>query len=84
MNPAYLPKTTAGILAWCSEECAEVGSAISKTLRVEAEQSGGIVVALESGNPELAGKDFETNRDWILREIADLELAIAAVKKALS
>ncbi len=38
----------------------------------------------KSGNPELAGtEEFETNRDWILREITDLEHAIKQAKKVL-
>lgn len=41
-------------------------------------------VALEGGNPELPPAERETNRDWILREIKDLEAAIKAVRKALT
>jgi hypothetical protein len=81
----YLPKTSGGKLTRLSEECAEVIEAAQKTLRVFMEQPyAGIDSALDSFNPELPVSKRETNRDWILREIKDLEHAILQVKKAIS
>lgn len=84
MKRKYLPKTTGGKLARLGEECAEVATAVSKTLRVALEEDFDIEDALEGGNPEIVKKDRETNRDWILREIKDLKHAIAQVEKAIS
>lgn len=84
MKERYLPKTPAGKLARLSEEACEVAAAISKTLRVQEEDRCSLEAALEGGNPELRGtEEFETNRDWILREITDLEHAIVQAKKVL-
>ena len=83
LKTKYLPKTTGGEIAWLMEECAEVSQACAKTLRLDLEEENGIEDALEGGNPELPPEKRETNRDWILREIKDLEHAIKAVKKAL-
>lgn len=95
MKPGYETKTIGGALMWLDEECAEVGQTCSKTTRVAfevKEAAAGdppisrhdcIVWALTCYNPELPADERESNRDWILREIADLELAILAVKTAL-
>jgi NTP pyrophosphatase (non-canonical NTP hydrolase) len=76
MKPEYEPKTTEQILGYLVEECGEVLAAVGKAQRW----------GLESVNPELRpGDDFykETNREWILRELIDLEGAIARVKSEL-
>lgn len=52
------------------EECGEVLAACGKTQ----------LWGPDSVNPELPPEQQETNRDWILREIADLEGAIANFK----
>lgn len=84
MKAKYLPKSLGGKIGWLDEECSEVGAACAKTLRVCLEWHGGnIAGALADYNPELPPEERETNRDWILREIKDLEAAIKAVKKAL-
>lgn len=84
MKKAYLPKTLGGKIGRLDEECSEVGSACAKTLRVCLEWHGGnIRGALADFNPDLPPEKRETNRDWILREIKDLEHAIKVVKKAL-
>lgn len=72
MKPEYEPRTVQGKLGYLVEECGEVQAAIGKTFRW----------GLESFNPE-AGASRETNRKWILREINDLEGAIARVRAAL-
>jgi hypothetical protein len=94
MKPGYEPKTLGGKLTWLMEECHEVGQAVDKTLRLafectNADEAGVtptmlVLWALNGGNPELDPWTRESNRDWILRELTDLELAISAVKKALA
>lgn len=93
MKPGYEPKTLGGTLMWLAEECTEVSQAIDKTTRIAFEvaeadppisRTDCLVWALTCGNPELPVHQRESNRNWILREVADLELAIAAVKKALA
>ncbi|HMG12186.1 MAG TPA: hypothetical protein VK571_03350 [Gemmatimonadaceae bacterium] len=94
MKPGYEPKTLGGKLAQLMEECHEVGQAVDKTLRLafegEIANEPGltptmlVLWALNGGNPELDPATRESNRDWILRELADLELAIVAVKKAIA
>jgi hypothetical protein len=80
----YLPKTTSGKIARLAEECAEVGMACDKTLRVYLEwHAGDIQGALGDYNPDLPPKERESNRQWILREIADLKHAIKEIEKAL-
>ena len=72
-DPAYEPKTLAGKLGYLVEECAEVLAAVGKTQRW----------GLESFNPEVPPEKRETNREWILREMLDLERAIGMVRAAL-
>ena len=72
-DPAYEPKTLAGKLGYLVEECAEVLAAVGKTQRW----------GLESFNPEVPPENRETNREWILREMLDLERAIGMVRAAL-
>ena len=81
MKPQYFPKTTEQRLGYLVEECGEVLAAVGKAQRW----------GLESFNPELPVVDPRlrsggraTNRRWILREIADLENAIALAKFALN
>ena len=75
MNPdhKYYPKTIIQKLGYLVEECGEVQAAVGKTIRW----------GLDSYNPDLPEKEREPNRDWILREIKDLEQAIKIVKKEL-
>ena len=72
MNPEYAPVTISEKLGYLVEECGEVLAAIGKTQRW----------GLESFNPE-PGASRETNRKWILRELADLENACRIVRSAL-
>lgn len=69
----YEPKTTAQKLGYLVEECGEVQSAVGKSIRW----------GLDSANPELPQHEQETNRDWILRELDDLGMAIEYVREAI-
>ena len=60
-------------LGYLAEECGEVLAAVGKTIRW----------GLNSTNPELPPIDQEKNRDWIKRELLDLEEAIAIVRGIL-
>lgn len=73
MPPYYRPKTLDQKLGYLVEECGEVLSAVGKSQRW----------GLESSNPELPVEDRETNREWLLRELVDLERAIALVREGL-
>lgn len=73
MKPQYEPKTVEQALGYLVEECGEVLAAVGKTQRW----------GLESTNPEIPIEKQETNRDWILRELCDLELAIERARKFL-
>jgi len=73
MKDKYRPKTVDQKLGYLVEECGEVLAAVGKTLRW----------GLDSYNPELPKKKRETNRDWILRELQDLKLAIELVEKEI-
>jgi NTP pyrophosphatase (non-canonical NTP hydrolase)/predicted RNase H-like HicB family nuclease len=72
-EPRYFPRTIEQVLGYFTEECGEVLSAIGKTQRW----------GLESVNPELDEPDQETNRDWILRELVDLEAAIKILRQRI-
>jgi NTP pyrophosphatase (non-canonical NTP hydrolase) len=74
MKPQYEPKTLSQKLGYLTEECGEVLAAIGKTQRW----------GLDSVNPELPPTEQETNRDWILRELDDLDRASSYVRKALT
>ena len=65
---AYRSKTPDQALAHVIEECGEFLAAAGKTLRFGA----------ASYNPELPPDQREDNVTWLLRELADLEQAIAA------
>ncbi|HYD07504.1 MAG TPA: hypothetical protein VEC60_17335 [Reyranella sp.] len=73
MTPKYKPKTTKAKLAHLVEEAGEVVSAAGKSLRF----------GLDSVNPDLPRSEQETNRHWLMREMADLEAACRAVRKAI-
>lgn len=70
----YLRNDIGSLLGHVTEECGEVLTAIGKTMRW----------GLDSANPELPPAERETNRDWILRELSDLDLAISRLRKALT
>jgi len=74
MKPQYAPQTTSAKLGYLVEECGEVLAAVGKSQRW----------GLDSFNPEIPFKDRETNREWVLRELCDLENAIALVRETLS
>jgi hypothetical protein len=73
MKEEYRPKTTLQKLGKLVEEAGEVQAAIGKALRW----------GLGGSNPELPEDERETNCDWILREIGDLEEACAIVRSDL-
>ena len=73
MKPQYEPKTVAQTLGYLVEECGEVLAAVGKTQRW----------GLLSANPELPPEKQETNRDWILRELDDLEEACFRARQAI-
>lgn len=73
MKPEYMPITIDEKLGYLVEECGEVLHAVGKTQRW----------GLEGFNPE-PGASRETNREWILRELSDLELACGMVRRALA
>jgi NTP pyrophosphatase (non-canonical NTP hydrolase) len=72
MKAAYEPKTWEQKLGYLVEEAGEVLAAAGKTLRW-----GRLSV-----NPELPPQQQETNIDWLIRELADLERAIYYVRQA--
>lgn len=74
MKPEYEPKTQLQILGYLVEECGETMAAVGKSLRW----------GLESTNPELPESERETNRDWILRELADLKRAVGLAERMLA
>jgi len=74
MEEKYWPKTREQKIGKLVEECGEVLAAIGKSQRW----------GLNSVNPELPKEKQETNRDWILRELSDLKLAIEIVETDLS
>jgi len=73
MKKKYLPVSDAGRLAHAAEECGELIAAIGKTLRF----------GLDSYNPELPLHKRECNKDWVLREIKDVRMAIDALERNL-
>lgn len=81
MNSRYMPRGIGATLGYLVEECGEVMAAVGKTQRwgvsgIDPTDAAVMVPDGESMRPE-------TNREWILRELADLENAIALTKKAL-
>ena len=61
-------------LAHVVEECGEVLAAAGKCQRW----------GMDSVNPELLPEDQETNREWLLRELDELEGAIARLRKEMA
>lgn len=74
MKAQYEPKTIAQALGYLIEEAGEVQAAVGKSLRW----------GLDSTNPELPPEKRETNGAWVLRELKDLEGAIARAKQFLA
>jgi NTP pyrophosphatase (non-canonical NTP hydrolase) len=72
MEERYTPVTLDEKLGYLVEEAGEVLAAVGKTLRW----------GVESYNPDL-GPESESNREWILRELDDLENAIKLVREEL-
>jgi hypothetical protein len=60
-------------MGYLVEECGEVLAATGKSLRW----------GLDSFNPELPSQERESNRLWLKRELADLNLAISLVEIVL-
>lgn len=74
MKPQYAPKTFEAKVAYLIEESGETIAAVGKSLRW----------GWYSVNPELRpASEQETNRDWVLRELDDLESAIYLVREGL-
>ena len=73
MTPQYEPRDFTAALGYLIEECGEVLAAAGKTLRW----------GLSSVNPELPVSEQETNKAWLLREIKDVEAAIARVRRLM-
>lgn len=69
----FRQNTVHGALSHLVEECGEVLAAAGKSLRF----------GLDSVNPLLPKEQQETNQDWLLREVHDLELAILKLKNLL-
>lgn len=72
-DPKYIRPGADFAIACLVEECGEVLAAAGKTQRW----------GLDSVNPELPPQEQETNRDWLLRELNDLEEAILRVRKEI-
>lgn len=73
MKSEYVPRTTQQKLGYLIEECGEVLAAAGKSLRW----------GLDSANPELPVAQRERNDAWLLRELVDLEQAIALARVAI-
>ena len=74
MDPRYTPRTTEQKLGYLVEECGEVLAAAGKTLRW----------GLRCYNPEVPIEKRETNAEWLLRELLDLERAIKFIREDLA
>ena len=70
-NPLYRPRTVEQALGYLVEECGEVLAAAGKSQRW----------GLDSWNPTLPEVERETNENWLLRELRDLETAIKLVRR---
>lgn len=74
MKEQYVPRTRQAKLGYLIEECGESISAAGKLLRWGP----------DSINPELSPGDElygETNREWLLRELIDVERAIKFIRE---
>lgn len=67
----YYPTNIIAKLGYLIEECGEVMAAAGKSVRW----------GLDGLNPEV--ENGETNREWLLREISDLEQAIKIIKDGI-
>lgn len=70
IRPEYEPSTLEAAVAYLVEECGEVLAAAGKSLRW----------GFASTNPELPLSQRESNINWLLRELADVETAINRVR----
>ena len=70
LKEKYKPVTEKEKLGYLVEECGEVLAAAGKTLRWGS----------DSVNPELPTSEQETNEDWLLRELHDLQHAIDIIR----
>lgn len=70
MHPKF--KNRGNVLGVFIEECGEALAAAGKTVRY----------GWGSYNPLLPEAEQESNEDWLKREVADVEFAIARLKKA--
>lgn len=73
MKEQYEPVGLQAHLGYLTEECGEVLAAAGKTLRW----------GIASFNPEVPVKERETNEEWLLREMEDLEGAIRRMREHL-
>jgi len=73
-DPKYIRPGVPFALSHVVEECGEVLAAAGKCQRW----------GMDSVNPELPPEDQETNRDWLSRELDDLEGAIGRLRKELA
>ncbi len=73
-DPKYIRPGFDFALACLVEECGEVLAAAGKTQRW----------GRESYNPELPPSQRESNADWLLRELDDLDEAIVRIREALA
>jgi len=74
MNPKYLRPGLDFVLGHFVEECGEALAAAGKTQRW----------GLNSVNPELPPEKQETNRTWLVRELADLEGTIVRLRAEIA
>ena len=74
----YYPKTLEQKLGYVTEECGEVLSAIGKSRRWGLFSVDHTDKAIIKSNGEK-----ETNREWILRELQDLKVAISILEEDL-
>lgn len=73
MDSRYIPKTDREKIGYLIEECGEVLQACGKSLRW----------GLESSNPELSPEERETNREWLARELNDLQRAMRFAREVI-
>lgn len=83
MKTEFIPKTLGGKLHWLGEEMAEVFQSLEKTQRFREEHGIGAIEALHLYDPTVEPAERETNHAWILRELADLKVAIFTFEEAL-
>ena len=74
MDPRFLQQGFKNQLAHLVEECGEVLAAAGKTQRWGP----------HSVNPLIPEEQQETNIDWLLRELNDLETAISRLKETIN